>query len=147
MKCIKCGTELDFDARFCTTCGAKVEPIAEVPSFEAPVDEVPAYEAPVEEPKQEAPAQSAGSNLDGLKGMGVKKLATLAVGTLLMLIGLFFVCTSGNTITSTSFGADFYTYTYRGLVVITELLSTIVAALGWLIVAAGAVIDVIALRD
>ena len=75
------------------------------------------------------------------------KLIGLIVGTLLIIIGLTRVMSAGTSISSTSFGGDFYTYTYRGIVAITEQLASIQVSLGWVIVAIGAAIDIRAVRN
>ncbi len=166
MKCLNCGAELELDARFCTTCGSKVEapvvepetvteqPVTEQPVAEQPVTEQPVYEQRVyQQPEAEQPKKGIAFDPAALTGkMGGKKpmdkkLIGLCVGTLFILIGLIRVLTAGTSISSTSFGADFYTYTYQGIVAISELLASIEASLGWLIAAVGAAIDVIALRD
>lgn len=53
---------------------------------------------------------------------------------------------AGTSISSTSFGGDFYTYTYQGIVAVSEILASIEVSLGWIIVAIGAAIDANALR-
>ena len=78
--------------------------------------------------------------------MSKERTIGLLVGTILIIIGLTRILSAGTTISSTSFGGDFYTYTYRGIVAITEQLASIQASLGWVIVAIGAAIDVHALN-
>ena len=68
------------------------------------------------------------------------------MGTLLILIGIMRIMSSGTSISSTSFGGDFYTYTYRGIVAISEILASIEVSIGWLIVAIGAAIDIYSIR-
>lgn len=70
----------------------------------------------------------------------------LIVGTLIIVIGLIRVVSAGTSISATSFGGDFYTYTYQGVVAISEILASIEQAIGWLIVAVGAGIDVISMK-
>ena len=70
----------------------------------------------------------------------------LIVGTLIIVIGLIRVVSAGTSISATSFGGDFYTYTYQGIVAISEILASIEQAIGWLIVAVGAAIDVISMK-
>ena len=74
------------------------------------------------------------------------KLVGLIVGTALIIIGIYRIMEAGTTISSTSFGADFYTYTYQGIVAISRILASIEVTMGWVIVAIGAAIDVISLK-
>ena len=143
MNCTKCGAPLEADAKFCVTCGAAVEeaPIAQ----ETPVSEAPAAQTAATDAKEVATAV-VNETVDKVKKMDKKKLITLIVGTIIVLIGFITVFSAGTTISSTSFGADFYTYTYRGIVAISEILAKIHAALGWIIVAIGAAIDLSAFR-
>lgn len=75
------------------------------------------------------------------------KIIGLSVGTVIMIIGFIRIATAGTSISSTSFGADFYTYTYQGIVAVTEALAAIEVTLGWILVAIGAAIDVLSLRS
>ena len=70
----------------------------------------------------------------------------MMVGTLLILIGLSRILTAGTSISPTSFGGDFYTYTYQGIVAVSEILASIEVTLGWVIVSIGAAIDVLSMR-
>lgn len=132
---------------FCTTCGTKVEqevqqsapapqpvpqPVSQPVSQPAPFAVPPVY-APVPAPRKPK------AKID------LAKIIGLLIGSVLVLIGIITVLSAGTRISSTSFGADFYTYTYRGIVAISEQLASIHAALGWVIVAIGAAIDVNAL--
>ena len=128
---------------FCTTCGTKVEqevqqsapapqPVPQPVPQPAPFAAPPVY-APVPAPRKPK------AKID------LAKIIGLIIGSVLVLIGLLTVLSAGTRISSTSFGADFYTYTYRGIVAISEQLASIHAALGWVIVAIGAAIDVNAL--
>lgn len=74
------------------------------------------------------------------------KIIGLSVGTVIMIIGFIRIATAGTSISSTSFGADFYTYTYQGIVAVTEALAAIEVTLGWILVSIGAAIDVLSLR-
>jgi len=71
----------------------------------------------------------------------------LIVGTLFIIIGIMRVTSAGTSISSTSFGGDFYTYTYQGIVAVSEILASIEVSLGWIIAAIGAAIDLSALRS
>ena len=151
MNCTKCGAPLEADAKFCVACGT---PIDETP-VEAPMaDETPAEAPAVDAPKAQAVAAEAkevatavvNETVNKVKKMDKKQLITLIVGSIIILIGFITVFSAGTTISSTSFGADFYTYAYRGIVAISEILAKIHAALGWIIVAIGAAIDLSAFR-
>lgn len=127
MVCKKCGAVLDEDSMFCISCGAKIEEETEqaIPVCD-PVHPVPTAPVATEEKAKKSK----------------EKIIGLIVGTILIIIGLTRVLSAGTTISSTSFGGDFYTYTYRGIVAITEQLASIQSSLGWVIVAIGAAIDV-----
>lgn len=129
MNCPKCGALLDDDSKFCVSCGANLEVEVETK------DNTAANSSPEKKAKTEP---GTAKNLT--------KLIALAVGTILIIIGLIRVFTAGTSISSTSFGGDFYTYAYQGIVAISEILASIEATLGWVIVGIGAAIDVSALR-
>ena len=167
MNCPKCNAVIDDDSRFCVHCGAPIEAEAEsadavtTPEVEATSSETvaasdaeaaPAVEAsaaPTVEASavpavaaSAAPAESATQKL--LKDK--TKLIGLVVGTALIIVGIYRIMEAGTTISSTSFGADFYTYTYQGIVAISRILASIEVTIGWVIIAIGAAIDVISLR-
>lgn len=90
MFCEKCGSQLEPNAVFCGSCGAKVEAPAEA----APVAEAPVVEAPVvETPVAEAPAAGAIDTPFGPvakeKAIGIAAIAA-GVVVVLLLIGLIF---------------------------------------------------------
>lgn len=77
----------------------------------------------------------------------MRRMIGLIVGTLFIIIGIMRVTSAGTSISSTSFGGDFYTYTYQGIVAVSEILASIEVSLGWIIAAIGAAIDLSALRS
>lgn len=139
MNCPKCGAVLEDDAKFCVTCGAQIDETAEnsttVPSSTVNTSDLSKKEAFSE--KSEKPSDNA----------KMSKIIGLVVGTIIIIIGIIRIVTAGTSISPTSFGGDFYTYTYKGIVAVSEILASIEVSLGWIIVAVGAAIDVRALRD
>ncbi|MBO5505107.1 MAG: zinc ribbon domain-containing protein [Clostridia bacterium] len=135
MKCFNCGKELENDSKFCYSCGVKIEetePSAVATEENAEKEKmVSVVSQKVEEAVKEISA-------DGNKR---KKITRILIGTLLILIGFQRILSAGTSISSTSFGADFYTYTYRGIVAISEILASIEVSLGWIIVAIGTMIN------
>ena len=128
MNCKFCGAELKDDAVFCTNCGKTLneEAPAAVETAEIPV----APAAPVAKAKK----------------FDIINLVPLVVGTLFIIIGLIRLAGSSVSVSSTSFGADFYTYSYRGIVACAKMLAKINASVSWLIIAVGASIDLKALK-
>lgn len=134
MNCPKCGAILEEDAKFCVSCGTRLDDLGTAASNGLAQgkqsDHPTTFDAPKTETKKERKA-----NMPGL-----------IIGTLIIIIGLIRVVSAGTSISATSFGADFYTYTYQGIVAISEILASIEQAIGWLIVAVGAAIDVISMK-
>lgn len=139
MECKKCGVHLDDDAMFCVNCGTKVEAPVEAEQA-APVQEP--VTTPATQPTFVMPAVVSKPKINLPK----EKLIGLVIGSVLIIIGLIRVMSAGTSISSTSFGGDFYTYAYRGIVAISQQLAEIEASLGWVIVAIGAAIDYHSLR-
>lgn len=145
MKCIHCQFELDENAVFCENCGSPVvvpEVPEETPTQQEPTTvEAPAVDAvPVTETAPAAESPTATEKKD------IHQLLSLIVGTALIVIGMIRLFTSGATVSSASFGGDFYTYAYQGIVACAEMLGKVNATVAWLIVAIGAYIDLGALK-
>jgi len=175
MNCPKCNAVIDDDSRFCVHCGAPIEAEAEsadavtTPEVEATSSETVAASDAEVAPEVEARAVSAveANSASAVEESAVPavaasaapaesamqkrfkdktKLIGLVVGTALIIVGIYRIMEAGTTISSTSFGADFYTYTYQGIVAISRILASIEVTIGWVIIAIGAAIDVISLR-
>lgn len=134
MNCPKCGAVLEEDAKFCVFCGTRLDDLRDVPSNGVTQNKQSDHPTTFNTPKAEAKKERKANVLG------------LIVGTLIIVIGLIRVVSAGTSISATSFGADFYTYTYQGIVAISEILASIEEAIGWLIVAVGAAIDVISMK-
>lgn len=132
MNCPKCGALLEEDSKFCTSCGANLEPNQEAEKIDSS-----------NFPKEEEHKVKKEFKITKIPS---KKIG-LIVGTVLIIIGLIRILSAGTSISSTSFGGDFYTYTYQGIVAISEILASIEVTLGWVVVAIGAAIDVISLKQ
>lgn len=150
MICPKCGARLDEDSKFCEVCGNPVQ-LADKPETEqqaapseksAEVKNEPA--AIPSETSAEVKNEPAGNPLpvSGKKTLSKGEIICLAIGTAFIVIGFIRIGTAGTSISSTSFGADFYTYTYQGIVSVAEILASIEVTLGWILTAIGASIDI-----
>lgn len=125
MNCPECGAQLEEDSVFCVSCGAKIENGGTEKEGSAPSTDV--------KEKTAAPTNTS-------------KLIGIIVGIAFIVIGLIRIFTAGTSISSTSFGGDFYTYTYQGIVAVSEILASIEVTLGWIVVAIGAAIEVSAIK-
>ena len=67
--------------------------------------------------------------------------AGIIIGALCIVVGLFFFATTSSSVSSTSFGADFYTYVYRGVVATAELLVRLIKLLSLTLVLGGAALE------
>ena len=139
MKCPKCGAILEEDSKFCVSCGTQLE-IAGGTSYDNPDTIMPQNRNNYENATTPAAERPRGPKKRKINVLGV------IVGTFIILIGIIRISSAGTSISSTSFGGDFYTYTYRGIVAISEILASIEVSLGWIIVSIGAAIDVVSLR-
>lgn len=135
MNCPKCGALVENDSKFCVSCGASLEDMQKEET-EIVVKQEELVKAP-----------SAEKNSEKKVSLSVRKLIGLAVGTLLIVVGVMRITSAGTSISTTSFGGDFYTYAYQGIVAISEILAEVEVSLGWVIVAIGAAIDVHALQQ
>ncbi len=145
MICKNCGAELHGDEEFCTVCGAMVE--KEEPTAEEKAEPVAEEKSePVVEEKTETVI-----NTKPAQKMNPEKIIGIIVGIVFIVIG-FVIMGSGEEysgyLRSAAFGADFYTYTYDGIVAVSEgigkvnsNLCVIIKALGWLLVGLGAFMD------
>ena len=150
MICPRCGARLDEDSKFCEVCGNPVqaadrpetEPAAVPSERSAEVKSEPA--AVLSEKSAEVKKEAAENPLpvSGKKTLSKGEMICLAIGTVFIVIGFIRIATAGTSISSTSFGADFYTYTYQGIVAVAEILASIEVTLGWILAAIGASIDI-----
>lgn len=138
MKCPNCGAFLEEDSKFCAACGANLDVTEETERISPDL-------GIAENNEQQNPMINDVQKLKNLQKRNVN-IVGLVVGTLIIVIGFIRIMSAGTSISATSFGADFYTYTYQGIVAISEILASIDVTLGWVIVAIGAAIDVRALR-
>lgn len=146
MNCPKCNAVIDDDSKFCVHCGESLDPEAMSKTdekAEQSVNDVQGEAAKITaSAEKNVPAEPMIQKVMKDKS----KLVGLIVGTALIIIGIYRIMEAGTTISSTSFGADFYTYTYQGIVAISRILASIEVTMGWVIVAIGAAIDVISLK-
>lgn len=150
MICPRCGASLDEDSKFCEVCGNPVQPAdkpetepAAVPSEKSA--EVKSEPAAVPSERSAEVKSEPAENLlpvSGKKTLSKGEMIGLAIGTVFIVVGFIRIATAGTSISSTSFGADFYTYTYQGIVSVAEILASIEVTLGWILAAIGASIDI-----
>lgn len=150
MICPTCGSKLDEDSKFCEVCGNPVhltdrpegEPGAVPSEKSAEVKNEPA--AVPSEASAEVKSVPAEKPLpvSGKRTVSKGEMISLVIGTIFIVIGFIRIATAGTSISSTSFGADFYTYTYQGIVSVAEILASIEVTLGWILAAIGASIDI-----
>lgn len=158
MNCPKCNAVIDDDSIFCTHCGEVIRSEEKNEEVDRENEGTAAPDPAEGEEKEDAPEPAEGEEKEtaskpaaskpGMeKFAGNKnKLIGLIIGTVLIAVGFYRISKAGTSISSESFGADFYTYTYQGIVAVSEILASIEVTLGWVIVAIGAAIDVLSLR-
>ena len=139
MKCPKCGAILEEDSKFCVSCGAHLGSVEETEH---------AHQNPVvtESSISQQSAVIHDAKVSGDTKMRKVNLVGLVIGTLIIVVGIIRIMSAGTSISPTSFGGDFYTYTYQGIVAISEMIASLEVSIGWVIVAIGAAIDVSSLR-
>lgn len=135
MICPRCGASLDEDSKFCEVCGNPVQPADKPETEPAAVPLERSAEVKSEPAENLLP-------VSGKKTLSKGEMIGLAIGTVFIVVGFIRIATAGTSISSTSFGADFYTYTYQGIVSVAEILASIEVTLGWILAAIGASIDI-----
>lgn len=126
MICNKCNAVLPDDAVFCEKCGASVQPNENAAPAAA---EAAAVAAPI------APATTPAVTKKG--GMNFSALIGVVAGVVFMLWGSTRLSDVNCSIYSTSFGGDFYTYCYRGIVEAANLLEDVAKGVYTLVTAIG----------
>ena len=146
MNCPKCNAVIDDDSVFCVHCGEPIKTADE----NVELSEKKEINENLAAEKEKVISQVSGSVSGDSMGQKILKdkikLIGLIVGTALIAVGIYRITNAGTTISSTSFGADFYTYTYQGIVAISRILASIEVTIGWVIIAIGAAIDVSSLK-
>ena len=135
MICPRCGASLDEDSKFCEVCGNPVQPADKLETEQQAVPSERSAEVKSEPAENLLP-------VSGKKTLSKGEMIGLAIGTVFIVVGFIRIATAGTSISSTSFGADFYTYTYQGIVSVAEILASIEVTLGWILAAIGASIDI-----
>lgn len=153
MECPKCGAILEEDSKFCTSCGENLNSMEKTPGANStPVSDEDRSDVNVSQSTSETGDIRQDMIVDNGQGLKIPKMNKvdiigLITGTIIIVIGIIRIIMAGTSISSTSFGGDFYTYTYQGIVAVSEILASIEVSLGWIIVAIGAAIDVVSLYN
>lgn len=142
MVCPKCGSSIENDALFCPNCGEKIA--------------VEAAEQPANESKLTTAVNALRAKLPSaecvhaflkkviaffkklLRLRNIPALLGIAAGLIFLRAGLLIAMTADTTLSSASFGGDFYTYTYRGLRAAEDALIGIQKACGGVMASIGA---------
>ncbi|MBQ7296296.1 MAG: zinc ribbon domain-containing protein [Clostridia bacterium] len=132
MECKFCSAQLHEGSKFCVNCGKSlVEDEKIKSSADVPMN--------VEPTKEEKTANVQPTSSSKKKKIRVAHFEMLA-GIVIIIIGVLRLLDSGVSISSTSFGGDFYTYSYRGIVNCVNLLSQVNGTASWIIIALGIMI-------
>lgn len=115
INCPECGKEVSDRAKMCINCGCPIKDKTSEPQL-------------LSENRK-----------------SIIQIIGLTVGLFFIFVGIIRIATAEADIYSASFGADFYTYTYKGIVEIAEILASIRVSLGWIIISIGAFIDIFVL--
>lgn len=168
MKCPECGEEILGTVTSCPNCGIFLkEDDNTCDSCEVmPKEETESVNKNVEIVEEQNDAQNLNSQMNEQpekflsktksdmdekntnNKSNVLKTISLIAGTFIIIVGFVFIMTYESNLQKygVSFGGDFYTYTYDGIVEIVTLLENIQRAIGWLIVAIGITIDINAMK-
>lgn len=146
MNCPKCQTALEDDSLFCPTCGTEFQKTDTVTFENATAD-------PFDVADENKP-ESIHNEFEKENRLHISRLVNLfsrlvgiLFGVLVASKGFSIIANVDSTLPSASFGADFYTYTYRGLMNLSSELVTIETMLGWIIVSIGAITIAISIKD
>ena len=138
MICPKCHAAVPDDSDFCPSCGA---PISSPP----PGSDENAQTPPLPAEEEIIPAPPAPKKKDPLSGIPAFSFQADYIGAIIgvvcIIIGLVFFATTASSVHSTSFGADFYTYTYQGIVAVVEVGVKLIKLLSLMLILAGALVD------
>ena len=133
MNCQKCGVQIPEDSSFCTSCGASQDSASGGTALKPTVETTSAAQAsPAADTLKTAPQKNPSV---------IAPILGLVVGTICLLYGLAVFFGASCAIHSTSFGGDFYTYTYRGIVAIAESQLAITKLLAMLCIGFGGFMD------
>lgn len=134
MECKFCSAQLHEGSKFCVNCGKSLVEDEEIKvSTDVPMN--------VEPKKDESSVnvQSVSTPKKKKKKIRVAHFEILA-GIVIIIVGVLRFLDSGVSVSSTSFGGDFYTYSYRGIVNCVNLLSQVNGTASWIIIALGIMI-------
>lgn len=126
IKCPKCENEISDQCGTCPHCGEIIKKPESVEQPETNTVEV-------------ADILVDHSKIDSKSKKSPWTIVGLAVGIVAIIVGLAIVFTSSDTLSSASFGGDFYTYTYRGIRAVETAVCALTKAVGALIAVIGGI--------